>query len=259
MLKAVEHVMEEKWVKMYIERWLQMPIQLKDGSIKAKEGKGTPQGGVISPLLGNLYLHFTLDMWLSKHYPKVSFVRYADDVVLHCNTKAEAAEVLEAVKGRLAEVKLQIKEEKTRIAYCKDYRRREKHKHVQFEFLGFSYQPRARKSKVDGKLFMGFAPEISRSNQKRIREVIRRDSIWINTRIGPEEIGNHFNDKLRGWVNYYGKYSKRCLRGTIQSIDRRLLKWIRKKYKFGTRKAVARLEGIKRENPSLFFHWQLGY
>lgn len=259
MLKAVRHVMEEKWVKMYVERWLQMPIQLKDGNIKAKGGKGTPQGGVISPLLGNLYLHFTLDMWLSKHYPRVSFVRYADDVILHCDTKDEAKAALEAVKGRLAEVKLQIKEEKTRIAYCKDYRRKESHEYVKFEFLGFSYQPRARRSKIDGKFFMGFAPEISQANQKRIRELIRRDPIWRDTRIKPEVFGNQFNDKIRGWINYYGKYSIRSLRKTILIIDRRLIRWIRKKYKIGTRKAGFKLASIRRDNPILFYHWQLGY
>jgi RNA-directed DNA polymerase len=259
MLRAVTHVMEERWVKMYIERWLQMPVQLKDGTIQAKEGKGTPQGGVISPLLGNLYLHFTLDKWLSRHYPRISFVRYADDIVMHCNSKAEAEELLEGVKKRLVEVKLRIKEEKSRIAYCKDYRRKGSHEHVQFEFLGFSYQPRALKSKIDGKLFTGFSPEISQSNQKRIREVVRRDPIWRNTSIEVEEIGKHFNSKLRGWVNYYGRYSKRSLRKTIHCVDRRLLKWIRKRYKIGIRKAGRRLDSLRRANPTLFYHWQVGY
>ena len=118
MIKAVEDVMEEKWVKMYVERWLRMPVQKQDGTLQSRAGKGTPQGGVISPLLANLYLHFTLDAWLSKHYPQSNFVRYADDRVVHCASKAEAEKVLEAIKRRLAEVKLQVKEEKTRIALC---------------------------------------------------------------------------------------------------------------------------------------------
>jgi len=144
MIKAVEDVMEEKWVKMYVERWLRMPVQKQDGTLQSRAGKGTPQGGVISPLLANLYLHFTLDAWLSKHYPQSNFVRYADDRVVHCASKAEAEKVLEAIKRRLAEVKLQVKEEKTRIAYCRDYRRKARHDVVKIEFLGFSYQPRAR-------------------------------------------------------------------------------------------------------------------
>jgi group II intron reverse transcriptase/maturase len=138
MLKAVEHVIGEKWVMMYVSRWLQMPIQKNDGTITKREGRGTPQGGVISPLLANLYLHYAFDMWLSKNYSKIRFVRYADDIVIHCVNKEEAEKVLEAVEKRLAEVKLQIKKEKTHIAYCKDYKRKGKYENVKFEFLGFS-------------------------------------------------------------------------------------------------------------------------
>lgn len=259
MLKAVSHVMEEKWVKLYIERWLQMPIQQSDGTLKQKQGKGTPQGGVISPLLANLYLHFTLDVWLTKHYPAVSFVRYADDIIIHCNSKAEAEEVLRAVKERLAEVKLQIKEEKTAIIYCKDYRRKEKQEKVKFDFLGFSYQPRGRKSKIDGKLFMAFTAEISQSSQKKIREVIRSAKIWRYTQIEISDIANDFNPKIRGWINYYGIYSKRSLRRVMMRIELKLMQWISKKYKIGYRKTVKKLALIKQENPKLFYHWQIGY
>lgn len=260
MLKAVSHVMKEKWVKMYIERWLQMPVQMNDGTLKQKQGKGTPQGGVVSPLLANLYLHYTLDVWLTKHYPAVSFVRYADDIILHCNNKEEAEKVLRAVKERLAEVKLQIKEEKTAIVYCKDYRRKEKQEKVKFDFLGFSYQPRGRKSKIDGKLFMAFTAEISQSSQKKIREVIKGERIWKYTQVNITDIANHFNPKIRGWINYYGIYSKRSLRRTIMRIEWRLMKWISKKYKIiGYRKTVKKLALIKQENPKLFYHWQTGY
>jgi len=180
-LKAIEHVMDEKWVKLYVERWLKMPIQKKDGTLQQKEGKGTPQGGVKSPLLANLYLHFSLDMWLSKHFTQVNFVRYADDIIIHCNSKEEAETVREAVKQRLSEVKLQVNESKTRIAYCKDYKRKENYKTVKFEFLGFSYQPRARTGKSGGSKYMAFTAEISQSNQKRIREVIRENKLWKTT------------------------------------------------------------------------------
>lgn len=259
MLKAVSHVIEEKWVKMYVERWLKMPVAESNGTIRAKQGKGTPQGGVISPLLANLFLHFTLDAWLTKHYPAVSFVRYADDIILHCQSKEEAEEVLEAVKERLAEVKLQIKEEKTSIVYCKDYRRKESQEKVKFDFLGFSYQPRGRKSKIDGKLFMAFTAEISQSSQKKIRETIRSAKLWNYTQIEISEIANYFNPKIRGWVNYYGKYSKRSLRRVMMMIEKKLMKWIMKKYKInGYRKTVKKLEMIKQGNPKLFYHWQIG-
>jgi len=186
-------------------------------------------------------------------------LRYADDIVVHCTSKAEAEKVLEAIRQRLAEVKLQIKEEKTRIAYCRDYRRRARHEVVKFEFLGFSYQPRARKSNRDGKSFTAFAAEISQSNQKRIREVIREVKLWSNTQVEIQEIAKLLNAKLRGWIAYYGKYSIRSLRNTLMMIDGKLIKWLRKKHKTGYRKSVAKLNTIKQANPELFYHWKMGY
>jgi group II intron reverse transcriptase/maturase len=258
MLKAVTHVMDEKWVKMYVERWLQMPIMKKEGTLEQRNGKGTPQGGVISPLLANLYLHFTLDAWLNKHYPEVSFVRYADDVVIHCKTKEQAEQVLEAIKIRLKEVKLELKQEKTHIAYCKDYKRKVKHAIVKFEFLGFSFQPRARKSISEEKRFSAFTAEISQTNQKRIRAEIRDAKVWNYTQLEITDIADRLNDKLRGWVDYYSIYSNRCLRLTLNHIDTRLIKWMRKKYRLGTRKAVDKLRLMKAQNPRMFYHWERG-
>ena len=256
-LKAVSHVMEEKWVLMYVERWLKMPVQKQDGTVEPKQGKGTPQGGVISPLLANLYLHFAMDKWLSNHYPTVRFVRYADDVVIHCSTHQQAEQVKEALINRLAEVKLKVNESKTHIAYCKDYRRKESHEKVKFEFLGFSYQPRARKGKRDGKNFMAFTAEISPTNKKRIIQTIRELGVWRDTRVEIQSIAAQLNAKLRGWINYYGLYSKRSLRIALVKVEERLIKWLRKKHKAGTRKARAKLKVIRRENPELFYHWRI--
>ena len=256
-LKAVSHVMEEKWVLMYVERWLKMPVQKQDGTVEPKQGKGTPQGGVISPLLANLYLHFAMDKWLSNHYPTVRFVRYADDVVIHCSTHQQAEQVKEALINRLAEVKLKVNESKTHIAYCKDYRRKESHEKVKFEFLGFSYQPRARKSNRDGKNFMAFTAEISPTNKKRIIQTIRELGVWRDTRVEIQSIAAQLNAKLRGWINYYGLYSKRSLRIALVKVEERLVKWLKKKHKAGTRKARAKLKVIRRENPELFYHWKI--
>jgi len=259
MLKAVEHVMDEKWVKMYVGRWLEMPVQSTDGSLRHKQGKGTPQGGVISPILANLYLHFTLDLWLARNYPDVRFVRYADDVVVHCNTKEQADTVLEAIRDRLGQVKLRIKETKTRIVYCKDYKRKQSHENVRFEFLGFSYQPRKRISKYNGKPYMAFTAEISPSNQKKIRQVIRELKAWGNTRMEVTDLAQLLNSRLRGWINYYGAYSKRTLRRNLGKIDQRLIKWIGKKHKLGYRESCRKLQVIRQENPTLFYHWQMKY
>jgi group II intron reverse transcriptase/maturase len=256
-LQAISHVMEEKWVLMYVDRWLKMPVQKQDGTVEPKQGRGTPQGGVISPLLANLYLHFAMDKWLSKHYPTLRFVRYADDVVIHCSTHQQAEQVKEALINRLAEVKLRVNESKTHIAYCKDYRRKGSHDKVKFEFLGFSYQPRARKSKRDGKNFMAFTAEISQTNKKRIIQTIRELGAWRDTRVEIQSIADQLNAKLRGWINYYGLYSKRSLRWTLLKVEERLVKWLRKKHKAGTRKAITKLKVIRRENPELFYHWKI--
>lgn len=257
MLKAVAHVMEEKWVMMYVDRWLKMPVQDEEGN-NIQKGKGTPQGGVISPLLANLYLHYTLDKWLEKIYPNVCFVRYADDVVVHCSTKEEAEEVLGAISQRLNQVKLSIKESKTKIAYCKDYRRKRNHEVVSFDFLGFRFKPIGMKSKKEeGKYFVGFGGVISPTNKKRITEIIRNEKTMKNTSLDLVDISKSLNPKLRGWINYYSVFGKRKLHSVINCVDERLLKWIRKKYKLGFWKSFYKLEEMKQQSPKMFYHWEI--
>lgn len=255
MLKAVEAMMEEKWVRMYVQRWLEMDVETADGTIEKSQGKGTPQGGVISPLLANLYLHYALDQWLEKHYPAVSFVRYADDMVLHCKTEQEAQELLKALKERLTQVKLRLNEVKTKIVYCKDYRRKALHDKNQFGFLGFSFQPRSAKSKIGTGNFTAFTAAISRENQQKIREEIRNCVNWRNTTLEAPAIAATLNHKLRGWLNYYSLFGKRTLRNTMFYVDVRLLKWITRKHKVGRRRAQRILDDLIKQQPHLFYHW----
>jgi RNA-directed DNA polymerase len=261
LMKAVETMIEEKWVRMYVKRWLEMKIQDKEGKQYDRQGKGTPQGGVISPLLANIFLHYAMDKWLEKYYPQISFVRYADDMIIHCNTKEEAEQLLQAIRGRLQQVKLRLNEKKTQIVYCKDYRRTKKHDRVQFGFLGFSYQPRKIKSKYGaGKSYTAFTAEISKENQKKIREQIKETITWRNTRMEITDIALKLNSKLRGWINYFGLYSKARLRRTMTHLDYRLIRWLQEKYKIGgTRKATIKLVTIMNENPMMFYHWAKGY
>lgn len=259
MLRAVEAMMEEKWVKMYVKRWLEMKVHLPNGEVEEHKGKGTPQGGVISPLLANLYLHYSLDQWLEKHYPKVSFVRYADDIVIHCATENEAQDLLTALKGRLTEVKLRVNEAKTKIVYCKDYRRKALHEKTQFGFLGFSFQPRSARSQITaGSNYIVFSGEISRENQKHIREEIQECINWRNTTLEPEVIATMLNSKLRGWITYFEIFGKRQLRTTIRYVDTRLVKWLMRKHKVGSRAATSLLGHLYGRKPHLFYHWARG-
>ncbi len=261
LMKAVEKMIEEKWVRMYVSRWLEMKIVNKEGQQYDRGGKGTPQGGVISPLLSNIFLHYALDKWLEINYPQISFVRYADDMVIHCKTKQEGELIMSAIKERLQQVKLRLNEEKTRIVYCKDYRRTQRHEKVQFEFLGYSYQPRKSKSKYGtGKTYTAFTAEISKDNEKKIRAEIKTAVPWRNTRLGIQDIALKLNSKLRGWINYFGLYGKASLRRTMMYLDYRLVRWLQIKHKIsGSRKATVKLMAIMNEHPMMFYHWQRGY
>jgi len=260
MMKAVEKVMPENWVRMYVKRWLEMKRVDADGKEHAPEGRGTPQGGVISPLLANLYLHYALDLWLERNYREISFVRYADDMIVHCRNKAEAEQLLAGIEQRLAEVKLRLNKAKTKTVYCKDYRRILKEENVQFNFLGYSYQPRAAQSKYSEKLYTVYTAEISKENAKKIRQEIKDGLNWNNSTLEIEGISEKLNAKLRGWINYYGLYGKRKLRYTLMELDKRLAKWLNKKRKYKSiRRSFAELGRIKEARPRLFYHWQKGY
>lgn len=260
MLKAVEALVDDKWVVMYVKRWLEMKVEKNDGKQYIRD-KGTPQGGVISPLLANLFLHFTLDLWLSKHYPTVQFVRYADDVIVHCRDRREAEQIMEAIARRLGEVGLKLNTTKSKIVYCQDYLRCEKHAHMQFDFLGFSFQPRAVQSKRQpGTCFTGFTPEISADNQRKIRNEVKNGVNWRDTTQEITDIANLLNHKIRGWINYFDRYGKRRLRQTLHSVDERLVTWLMHKHKERSRnRGRLLLLGYQTSLPNLFYHWQKRY
>jgi RNA-directed DNA polymerase len=178
LMKALDKHVAEPWVKMYIGRWLESPVQTKEGQLQAKDGKGTPQGGVISPLLANLYLHYVLDKWLDVTYPQIAFVRYADDVVVHCHSEEQAQGMLEAIGKRLEVCKLRLNETKTQIVYCKDYRKKEKKEYKnKFDFLGFSFKPTIYRSKRErGGMFLGYGCNMSQKSISRIVEGWRKEN-----------------------------------------------------------------------------------
>lgn len=259
--KAVEAMVEEKWVRMYVRRWLETKIENSKGEEEERGGKGIPQGGVISPLLANIFLHYALDKWIVKQEREVKFVRYADDVIIHCQSKEKAEELVQRIGERMREVKLKLNEKKTQIVYCKDYRRKAKHEKVQFEFLGYSYQPRKSKSKYGEKRsYTAYTAEISNSNQAKIKETIKMLINWKNSTVEIKEIAEKLNPRLRGWINYFGLYGKRELREALKTLENRLIKWIQEKYKIrGVRKAMIQLSEIKKSKPRMFYHWQAGY
>jgi group II intron reverse transcriptase/maturase len=262
LMKAIDRHVEEKWVKMYLTRWLEAPIEDRKGNKRFRTGEGTPQGGVISPLLANLFLHYAFDKWLGKAYPKLRFVRYADDIIVHCNTQEEAEEVLKAIKERMAECKLELNEKKTKIVFCKKARRKAKYATVKFDFLGFSFQPRPAMNDEEGRMFLGYDCAISEKSEKKIIEIIRKSDFHRWTGSDIYRIANFFNPKIEGWINYYGKFRKRELQWVFNVFHRRLIKWVVKRYKRfnGSHTKAGRwIRDLALRQPDLFVHWHHGF
>lgn len=261
LLKALERHVSEKWVLLYIKRWLEAPVILEDGTVKISTGKGTPQGGVISPLLSNLYMHYCVDKWLEKFHPQVKMVRYADDLIVHCRSHEEAVHTLSALKGRLKECALTAHPEKTKIVYCKKDGRGLKGYPVQFDFLGFSFQPIRFRLKKGGN-FLQFDCKMSRKSKVRITGELRKLDFHNKTQRGIQDLANLLNPKIRGWIQYYGKISRRSLQPVFYYLHNRMIRWILNKYKSfkGSKiKAVKWLRFITKSYPNMFYHWELGY
>ena len=228
-MKALRHHVSEKWILLYVERWLKAPMINKEGQ-KIERHKGTPQGGVISPLLANLFMHYAFDTWMTRQYPHNPFARYADDAVIHCRTKQEAEELLSALRVRLGECHLELHPEKTKIVYCKDAKRRDDYDNISFDFLGYTFRPR-RSCTKKGKIFLNFTPAISGSAQKKIKAVIRGWKLPRRTGIDLEEIAQWINPQVRGWINYYGKFNRSALYHLTNHIEYKLCLWACRKYK----------------------------
>jgi len=262
LMLAVKRHVPEKWCLMYIERWLQMPVQTKTGKLVEKQGKGTPQGGVISPLLANLFLHYAMDKWLEQTHSAVRYVRYADDAILHCKSKVQADYVLRNLNKRMKQCGLELHPEKTKLVYCRDHRRQGDYPTVKFDFLGYSFQPRTSKSKKNGELYLGYDCAISIGSKKRIADKMRELDIEHLTHKSIVGVAKFLEPYIRGWINYYGKFRIWEMNPIFQLLRRRLVTWARKRYKrykTSINRAYDWLKRIKEQFPWLFYHWRLGF
>lgn len=265
MIKALRYFTNKKHIILYAKRWLKAPIQLKDGTLVENTEKGTPQGGVISPMLANIFLHVVFDEWMNIHFPDCPFERYADDVIIHVKNETYARKILKTVRARFEACKLELHPEKTKLVYCdrKGRRKRKAVKHTKFDFLGFTFRPRKVLTK-HGYLMYGFSPAISPKRSKRIVATCRklRFHRWVHMDI--HQLSHALAPKIRGWLNYYGKYHLSEMKSAFLHLNRRLAKWAFNKYKrFKRRKtvyyALKWLRGLAKRFPYLFQHWRLGF
>ncbi len=259
LLKAVRKHVKCKWALLYIERWLTAPME-QDGQ-RIERDRGTPQGGVISPILSNLFLHYSFDLWMERTHPDLPWCRYADDGLVHCRTEQEAEAFRAALQARLAECGLEMHPTKTRIVYCKDGKRRGWYPNVTFDFLGYQFRPRMVPKAQDGSLFCSFVPAVSPSALKSMRSMVRDLNIAQRTHLSLADIAEKLNPLLRGWIRYYGRYAPSQLEPMLRHVNLTLRRWVMRKFKrFAGRKVAAArfLEWLARTRDNLFVHWRIG-
>ena len=259
LMKALRYHCNCKWILLYIERWLKAPLQDKTGH-RTMRDRGTPQGGVVSPILANLFLHYAFDAWVKREMPTVPFCRYADDGLLHCQTQKQAEYVLKRIGQRFRECDLEIHPEKSGMIYCKDKNRRGNHERISFDFLGYTFRPRRC---VNGKgiVHPNFLPAISQASRKAINQEMRSWHIQIKNDKSLLDLSRMFDPVLRGWNNYYGRFYPSAMRVIWRHFDTYLVQWVRRKYKrfsWHKRRAYQYLNRLAQANAQLFTHWRLG-
>lgn len=260
LMRVVRRHVKEAWICMYIERWLKTPFVLRNGEI-IERNAGTPQGGVISPVLTNMFLHYVFDMWMKRNFPQAPFERYADDGVVHCKSKEEALFIKESLVKRFAECKLELHPTKTRIVYCKDKDRTRDEDLTEFDFLGYTFKAVYIKCK-DGKMRSNFIASVSKTSAKTFRDKIKSLEIHKKTGCKINMIAEILNPMLRGWMNYFGKFNPSAMKYTLQCIERRIVKWAMCKYKNlrgHRRRAEKWLLSVRKREPKLFAHWSKMY
>jgi RNA-directed DNA polymerase len=256
MVRAVEANTDQRWVVLYVKRWLTAPLALPDGTLLERD-RGTPQGSAVSPVLANLFLHYAFDAWMEREFSSVTFERYADDAVVHCVTEKQARYVLARIGERMDEVGLKLHPDKSKIVYCKDDNRRGSFEHTSFTFLGFKFCRRTVRTKR-GVLFTGFAPAISPHALKAISREVRRWRLHTRTRLELGDLADRINPIVRGWISYYGRFYRSALDPLLKRINAYLVRWARKKYRrLASFKRVKKWWfGIVERQPELFFHWR---
>ncbi len=259
LLRAVYKHTDCRWARLYIERWLKAPFQQADGGLVERDS-GTPQGGVVSPVLSNLFLHYVFDQWMGRNFPDNPFARYADDAVVHCRSEGQARYLKARLERRFRECKLELHPEKTQIVCCHVGKQQNTQVAKKFDFLGYCFRARLVRSR-QGKTFVGFTPAISPLSAKKIRQQARRWRLHLRTSQSLDDIARAVNPAIRGWMNYYGAYHRSSLAPVLRHINSHLLKWVKRKYKKrgrSTKRAKVLLESVAYHRPELFAHWQFG-
>jgi RNA-directed DNA polymerase len=260
LLRALRKHCRIRWVLLYVERWLTAPMETSEGTLVARE-RGTPQGGVVSPVLANLFLHYALDAWLRREMRSVRFCRYADDAVIHCKSEVQARLVLRKLAERLRVCGLELHPEKTRIVYCRDVNRPATYPTIQFTFLGYTFKPRKAVDKY-GRVYVNFSPGVSREALRVMRQTVRGWHLQLMNDKELSDLSNMFGPVLRGWANYYGRFHPKALKPLWRHVNDYLVRWMQRKHKSlarGVTRAARALGRLAGTAPRSFVHWEWGF
>lgn len=258
--RALKKHVKCEWALLYIERWLKAPLQLADGT-RVERTRGTPQGGVISPVLANLFLHYAFDVWMKRTFPRLPWCRYADDGLVHCRTEQEAQTIKQALQARFEQCGLEMHPTKTKIVYCKDGSRKGTYPNTKFDFLGYTFRPRVVKNRKRNSLFVSFTPAVSAAAIKTMRQTTRKLNYRNRTELSLADISRLHNPVLRGWLEYYGRFSPSAMYPVLRHFNTTLVSWAMRKYrrlKGHKTRASLFIEGVAKRQPHLFVHWQRG-
>jgi RNA-directed DNA polymerase len=173
--------------------------------------------------------------------------------------QAGSRSALQRLKERMQQYDVELHPQKTTIVYCKNYLRKERHEHESFTFLSYDFQPRKKWGGKNKRSYMIFAGAIAGKAKTAMKEAIRAVLLPRWSQQTMQWFAEKLNPKIRGWINYYGKFYRTQMLKLFFYVNERIKKWIANKHKLNTKHCIlAKYRNFQEQQPDLFYHWRMG-